>query len=100
MRQVYFIAGLLIGIALTIFAAQNTADVELRFLFWQAQGPLAVVVLLSAVGGILVALFFAIPGFLAARWRMRTLERRLSEAGKPPEVPGTISGRREEGPPR
>lgn len=100
MRQAYFIAGLLVGIAITIFAAQNTADVELRFLVWQAQGPLALVVLLSAVGGVLVALLFAIPGILAARWRMRTLERRLAEAGKTPEVSSSTTDRREEGPPR
>ena len=97
MRQAYFITGLLVGVAVTIFALQNTTGVELRFLFWQAQGSLALVVLLSAVGGLLVALLFAIPGIVAGRWRIRALEQRLSETGKPPEVPGPTVDRREEG---
>lgn len=99
MRQVYFIAGLLLGVAITIFALQNTTGAELRFLFWQADGPLALVVILSAVGGALVALLFTIPGIVANRWRIRALERRLREAGKPPEVPKLPADRREEGPP-
>ncbi len=77
MRQAYFITGLLIGIAITIFALQNTAAVEVHFLFWQTQGPLAAVVLLSAIGGLAVALLFGVPEIISARWRIRTLERRL-----------------------
>ncbi len=99
MRQVYFIAGLILGVAITIFALQNTTGVEIRFLFWQAQRPVALVVLFSAVGGLLVALLFALPGIVAHRWRIRALERRLGEAGKPPEVPGPTMDRREQDPP-
>jgi uncharacterized integral membrane protein len=99
MRQVYFIAGLILGVAITIFALQNTTGAELRFLFWQADGPLALVVILSAVGGALVALLFAIPGIVQDRWRIRALERRLGEAAKPPEVPKPPADRREEGSP-
>jgi len=77
MRQAYFVAGLLLGIALTVFALQNTAPVEVRFLLWNTQGPLAAVVLVSAIGGLVVALLFGLPEVLSARWRIRTLERRL-----------------------
>lgn len=77
MRQAYFIAGLVLGLAIAIFALQNTAEVAVRFLGWQAQGPLAVVVLASAAGGVLVALLFGLPEFMTARWRIRSLERRL-----------------------
>ena len=99
MRQVYFVAGLTLGVAITIFALQNTLAVEIRFLFWQAQGPLALVVLFSAAGGLLVALLFGLPEIVTSRWRIRTLERRLAETGKPPEVPGPAVGGREEGTP-
>ena len=78
MAQFYFIAGLILGLAIAIFALQNPGAVEVRFLRWQAQGPLALVVLLSAVGGLLVALLFGIPQLVAARWRIRSLERRLA----------------------
>lgn len=86
MRRAYFIVGLLLGVALTIFALQNSATVELRFLLWQTRGPGAAVVLLSAIGGFLIAVFFGLPQIVSARWRIRSLERRL--AGGPPEEGG------------
>jgi len=99
MRQAYFIVGLLLGVALTIFALQNSTTLELRFLFWQTQGPGAAVILLSAIGGFLVALFFGLPEIISARWRIRSLERRLAggpTAGGGPAAPPLP----EDGPPR
>ena len=86
MRQAYFIAGLILGLAIAVFALQNTTAVEVKFLAWQVTGSLAVVVLGSAAAGSLVALLFGIPEIVMARWRMRNLERRLQ--GTPPEGPG------------
>lgn len=97
MRQAYFIAGLLLGVALTLFALRNSATVEPRFLLRQTQGPGAAVVLLSAIGGFLIALLFGLPEIISARWRIRSLERRLM--GGPPEsstsgaAPGGEGGR-------
>jgi uncharacterized integral membrane protein len=89
MRQTYFIGGLILGVVITIFAIQNPLTVEVRFLFWQSEGPLAAVVLLSAAAGLVVAVLFAIPEVLGARWRIRTLERRLGDLQardtRPPE---------------
>lgn len=87
MRQIYFLTGLTLGIGLTVFALQNTGGVEVRFLFWQSRGPLAAVVFFSALGGLLVALLFGLPGLLSARWRIRSLERRLEGQGPPPTGP-------------
>lgn len=77
MRQAYFIVGLVLGLAIAVFALQNTTAVEVKFLAWQLAGPLAVVVLGSAAAGALVALLFGIPEIVTARWRIRSLERRL-----------------------
>ena len=77
MRQVYFTVGLILGLAVAVFAMQNTLGVEVRFLVWQVQAPLAVVVPVSATTGALVALLFSLPGMLKGRWRIRSLERRL-----------------------
>ena len=86
MRQAYFIAGLILGLAIAVFALQNTTAVEVKFLAWQVAGPLAVVVLGSAAAGAVVALLFGIPEVMMARWRIRNLERRLQ--GTPPDGPG------------
>ena len=99
MRQLYFITGLTLGLATAIFALQNTAAVEVHFLHWQVQGPLAAVVLASAAAGLLVALLFGLPGVLALRWRVRNLERRLM-AGPPEATPPTGTHGREREKPR
>lgn len=89
MRQFYFVGGLILGLAVAIFALQNTVGVEVRFLAWQVQGPLAAVVLASAAAGLLVALLFTLPGIVASRRRIRGLERRLeAERSSPPEPAG------------
>ena len=79
MRQVYFIGGLVLGVIIAIFAVQNPMSVEIRFLWWQTQGPLAAAVLISAAAGALVALLLGIPEVFGARWRIRSLERRLGD---------------------
>lgn len=100
MRNAYFIVGLLIGVGLTLFALQNTAAVEIRFLFWQTQGPLAAVVLLSAIGGLVIALLFGLPEIISARWRIRSLERRLENEGSALKGSGDVAARRDPpGPP-
>ena len=77
MRQVYFIGGLVLGVIIAIFAVQNTMSVEVRSLCWQTQGPLAAAVLISAAAGAVVALLLGIPEEFGARWRIRSLKRRL-----------------------
>ena len=81
MKQAYFIAGLILGLAIAVFALQNATAVEVEFLAWQVAGSLAMVVLGSAVAGALVVLLFGIPEIVMARWRIRSLERRLRSEG-------------------
>ncbi|HYB72715.1 MAG TPA: lipopolysaccharide assembly protein LapA domain-containing protein [Candidatus Sulfotelmatobacter sp.] len=89
MRQFYFVGGLILGLAVAIFALQNTVGVEVRFLSWQVQGPLAAVVLASSGAGLLVALLCTLPAMFASRRRIRSLERRLeTERPSPPGPPG------------
>lgn len=82
MRQAYFVTGLILGVAVAVFALQNPASVVVRFLLWEAQGSLALIVLASAGAGLLVALLFGVPEILAARWRIRSLERHLEEQSR------------------
>ena len=88
MRQFYFTVGLILGLGVAIFAMQNTLAIEVRFLVWQAHGPLALVVLASAAAGVLIALLFCLPGMLRGRWRIRSLERRLESGAGSAETDG------------
>jgi uncharacterized integral membrane protein len=86
MKPFYFIVGLILGLAVAVFALQNTESIQVRFLWWQVQGPVAAVTLISAVAGGLVLFLFGLPGWLSAHWRIRGLERRL-EARPPEDTP-------------
>ena len=70
-----FVALLLLGLLLVlliIFIAQNTQKVEVSFLAWDGTTPLAVALLIAAVGGILLT---AIAGLLRI-WQLRRRVRR------------------------
>jgi uncharacterized integral membrane protein len=77
MKQAYFAVGLILGLLIAIFASQNTGEVEIRFLPWQLRGSLALVVLAAGAVGALLALLFAIPEVLTARWHIHRLRRRI-----------------------
>ena len=71
----------LLASALTIFALQNSASTQIRFLFWTLEATsLAIVILLSAAVGIVLV---GLPLWLD-RWRLRSrvraLEARLDAA--------------------
>jgi len=87
MKPLYFIVGLILGLAVAVFALQNTESIQIRFLWWQVQGPVAAVTLVSAVAGALVVFLFGLPGWLSAHWRIRGLERRLE--GRPSDAEQT-----------
>ena len=70
-----FVALLLLGLLLVlliIFIAQNTQKVEVSFLAWDGTTPLAVALLIAAVGGILLT---AIAGLLRI-WQLRRRVKR------------------------
>jgi len=70
-----FVALVLLGLLLVlliVFIAQNTQTVHVSFLGWDGTTPLAVALLIAAVGGILLT---AIAGLLRI-WQLRRRVRR------------------------
>jgi uncharacterized integral membrane protein len=70
-----FIATMGLGLVLLlliIFIAQNTQDVHVSFLTWDGTTPLAVALLIAAVGGILLTALAA----LLRIWQLRRRVRR------------------------
>jgi uncharacterized integral membrane protein len=61
---------------LVVFIAQNTQPVEVSFLGWEGDVPLAVAVLVAAVAGLLIA---AAAGSLRI-WQLRRRVRRLERS--------------------
>ena len=86
---VIYIIMILVGAAAAIFAIQNIDPVVIRFLVWRIEGmPLALVILLSAFAGLVLATMIAMVQQLRLYSRIRALERQQPPAA-PPAPPVT-----------
>lgn len=56
--QFYLIFSLIFALLVALFAIQNTMLVVVKFLFWQVELSLVLVILGSAAAGALLVLFF------------------------------------------
>lgn len=90
--QLALILALLLAIAVAVFAVQNSIPVTVSFLLWEAQTSVVVLVLASALAGVLISALFAAARGLRLSSEIRDLRRRLrevkaAEASKPPPSP-------------
>jgi len=87
MGIVYLLVAVL-GAAIAVFTVQNLTPVVIRFLSWQVEGALSLVVLLSILAGtVLTSLCGLVP-----HWKLRScvrqLENRLAQraGAEPPQA--------------
>lgn len=74
----------LVGAACAVFALQNMDPVVIRFLGWRVEGmPLALVILLSVLGGLVFASCVGLLRHWRLRSRIRQLEARLAAQERP-----------------
>lgn len=74
--------GFLLGAAALLFALQNTEVVALRFLGWQFESSLALLVLAALTTGVLINILASIPSFIDSSLKIMNLKkenRRLVE---------------------
>jgi uncharacterized integral membrane protein len=93
MIVIYLLMALL-GSAATIFALQNRDPVEIWFLAWGVKGmPLALVILLSLLVGVIFTSLSGLVKVLKMRFRIRELEKQVAQliaaqqAPPPPRAP-------------
>ena len=82
MTVVYLLVAL-IGAAIALFAIQNINPVVIRFLGWQIESALSLVILLSVVIGIVVASLIGLVRHWRLRATIRHLQSRLAQLGAP-----------------
>jgi len=82
MIMVYLLVALL-GAGIALFAVQNNTSVVVRFLVWQIDEPLSLVVLLSVLIGIVLTAALGIVRQWKLRSRIRELENRLARSQAP-----------------
>ena len=72
-------------VLILVFILQNLQRVQLSFLFFQGQLPLAVALLFAMVLGAVIVLGFGAARILQLRGVARRARRTTAEAGPPPE---------------
>ncbi len=91
MNAVYLIIGLLLGIVLVAFGAQNAQTVNLHFFTWNSPPiPLVLALGVAMLLGMLVTLLLSIPGRVRARRQRQELLRQLdaqARLGAPAAAP-------------
>ncbi len=67
--------GFLLGGAALIFALQNNATVALVFLNWQFESPLAILIILAVLVGVLICALLTLPNAVKTALDMHALQR-------------------------
>ena len=95
MSMAYLLVALL-GAAIALFAIQNNSTVVIRFLAWQIEGALSLVVLLSALAGVVLTALLGVVRHWKLRSRIRQLENQLARAqASASQASARIPGRHE-----
>ena len=88
MRMAYLLVALL-GAAIALFAIQNNSLVVIHFLAWKIDSVLSLVILLSALVGVVLTALLGVVRHWKLRSRIRQLENQL--ARRPAPAPHTVS---------
>lgn len=79
MNQLYLIGFLVLAVAIATFAVQNSGEAVVRFIGWQFQSSLVVVILISTAVGVVMAVLLSLPGAFRLRTRLREQAQRIAE---------------------
>jgi len=82
MSLAYFLVALL-GAAIAVFAIQNNSAVVIRFLAWRLEGALSLVILLSALLGVVLTAMLGVVRHWKMRSRIRQLENQIARVPAP-----------------
>lgn len=87
--RIALVFSLLIAVVAVIFAFENPDPVNVEFLTLRSREiPLALVILVSMLVGVIVGSLFSVPSRLRSRSRIKKLERQILDAGATPHPSG------------
>lgn len=85
--RLFFVLALLLALLVTIFAVQNNANTDVRFLFWSVAGSQALVLMLTLTLGIVIGVLLMLPGTVRRRLEVADLRRKLrAQEAAPPSM--------------
>ncbi len=83
--QLQLIILMLVGLVLILLTIQNPNPVPMQFLSWETEGmPLIVIMLVSALAGMIVSALLGVVKHLKFRETIRRLEKELEDLKHPP----------------
>ncbi|OAG27962.1 LapA family protein [Thermodesulfatator autotrophicus] len=80
--EIYLILAAVLGIFIAVFAIQNAAPVTVKFLVWQFESSLAVLIILAMLAGMLLVFLISLPGRLKRRKELFDKQRKIRELEK------------------
>ncbi len=80
--EFYLILAALLGVIIAVFAIQNATPVAVKFLIWQFESSLAVVIILSLLAGMVLIFLISLPGRLRRHKELFDRNRRIAELEK------------------
>ncbi|HIE32842.1 MAG TPA: LapA family protein [Thermodesulfobacteriaceae bacterium] len=80
--EFYLILAAIIGVLFAAFAIQNASPVAVKFLVWQFESSLAVVIILSLLAGMILIFLISLPGRLKRRKELFDKNRKINELEK------------------
>lgn len=83
--RIALVFSLLIALIAVIFAFENPDPVNVEFLTLRSQEvPLALVIIVSLLTGVLVGALFSVPSRIRSRSRIKKLEKQITDGGATP----------------
>lgn len=77
--QIFLIFSLIIAFVAVIFAVQNNSVVPIRFLIWETEGSLALILFIALVAGALITYLATTPTQIRQRMRISNQRKELTE---------------------
>jgi uncharacterized integral membrane protein len=77
--QILLIFSFLIAFLAILFAIQNTEIISIRFLLWETQGSLALILFIALVAGALISYLATTPGQIKRRMTISSQRKRIDE---------------------
>jgi len=88
--QILLIFSFVIAFLAILFAIQNTTVTSIRFLIWETEGSLALILFIALVAGALISYLATAPGQIKQRMTISSQRKRIAE------VEGQLTSTQEE----
>ncbi|MBZ0159080.1 LapA family protein [Candidatus Methylomirabilis sp.] len=79
MNQFSLIGFLILAVVVATFSVQNSGEAVVKFIWWQFQSSLVVMILISTALGAIMAIFLSLPGTFRLRMRLREQSQHIAE---------------------